>query len=95
MFFAKHRLRAQKVPPYVDVVIAKPGGVLPAQGYNIRPDIASMLRDFFCHLRQIDRNVCVCEQTVRAMPLCTGTPGDIPDIIFTLPYNTDVVSMRG
>ena len=26
------------------------------------------------------------------MPLCTGTPGDIPDIIFTLPYNTDVVS---
>ena len=68
-------LGAEQVHPRIRVVIAQPLRILPAEGDDVRPDIAGMLIHLLLYLRQHDGYTLVGEQTVAA-----GTLIDIFEI---------------
>ena len=78
------RLGAEKISPCVGVVVTKPGGVLPAQRNNVRPHIAVVVCHFLRYFGEVNRNIRICKQSVRALPLGAGTLCNIRNIIFPL-----------
>ncbi len=84
-----HRLRhlrckaGEQFPPLFCVVVAKAGGVLPAQGDNREPDVAWGAGHRLRHLCEIDRAVAAREETMRAGTHGPGTFGDV--VYITVP----------
>ena len=90
--FTEHRaFGTQQCHPLSGAVVAKPGSVLPPQGYDMRPDRAFMGCHIFLHLADHYRCSCVRKQTMLSDSFYAGPVRDIVHIIFPFSQQIQVL----